>query len=242
MRHSETLGMIAPALVAALSEIGGVKKGASNPGFKGAKYATLEAVIEASKGILAANDIALIQFPGAFVNGSMTLETVLFHASGEWITGQEAFGVVLGKHDPQGVGSALTYARRYAQQSVLNMPSVDDDGNAASGVTARSLRPAPGAKEAPGQPKRDSGPSEPDGKDFWKCEGPGMSAHAAKAAKLDDVHEQMRSELDRIPTAEAWRKWADDNLDDIQKMPLSWRMVLRSEAEERGVELGVFAK
>ena len=90
--------------------------------------------------------------------------------------------------------------------------------------------------------RTDSGPGEVEGKDFWKCEGSGMSAHAAKAAKLDDVHEQMRSELYCIPTAEAWRKWADDNLDDIQKMPLSWRQILRAEAEERGVELGVFAK
>lgn len=90
--------------------------------------------------------------------------------------------------------------------------------------------------------RSDTGPGEVEGRDFWKCEGPGMSAHAAKAAKLDEVHEQMRSELDRIMTAEAWRKWADDNLDDIQKMPLSWRMILRAEAEEHGIELGVFAK
>jgi len=98
---------------------------------------------------------------------------------------------------------------------------------------------------APAQSKlgnrSDTGPGEVEGKDFWKCEGPGMSAHAAKAAKLDDVHEQMRSELDRIPTAEAWRTWADTNLEDIQKMPLSWRMILRSEAEEKGRFLGAIA-
>lgn len=89
--------------------------------------------------------------------------------------------------------------------------------------------------------RTDSGPGEPGGKDFWKCEGPGMTAHAAKAAKLDMVHEDMRSELDRIPTGEAFKKWCEDNLEDIQKMPLSWRQILRSEAEERGRELGVIA-
>lgn len=237
MRHSESLANIAPALVTALSEIGGVKKGASNPAFRGSKYATLEAVIEASKGILAENDIALLQFPGAFINGSMTLETVLFHASGEWITGQEAFGVVLGKHDPQGVGSALTYARRYAQQAVLNMPAVDDDGNAASGP----VRKAPGAAETPNQPPRDRGVSEVDGKDWWGAEGAGMTAHQAKKDGWDDRHEQMRSQIDKLTTAASWKDWCAVNADDIKLMPKSWRIILRGEAEERGKFLGAIA-
>lgn len=129
MRTSETLGKIAPALVKALSEIGGVGRAADNPFFK-SKYATLENVIDASKPILAANGIVLVQFPGAFNGGAMSLETVLLHDSGEWVSGSEAFGVATGKQDPQAVGSALTYARRYAQMAVLNMPAVDDDGEA----------------------------------------------------------------------------------------------------------------
>lgn len=129
MRTSETLGKIAPALVKALSEIGGVEKGSTNPHFK-SKFANLETVIEASKPTLAKHGIVLMQFPAAFSQGAMSLETVLFHESGEWITGSEAFGVATGKQDPQAVGSALTYARRYAQMAVLNMPAVDDDGEA----------------------------------------------------------------------------------------------------------------
>lgn len=116
-----------------------------------------------------------------------------------------------------------------------------DDNKYIAEVTAEFAKDAKEEKSKLGN-RTDSGPGEVEGKDFWKCEGPGMSAHAAKAAKLDDVHEQMRSDLDLIPTAEAWRKWADDNLEDIQKMPLSWRQILRTEAEERGIELGVFAK
>ena len=130
MRHSETMGKIAPALVKALAEIGGVAKGADNPFFK-SKYATLENVIDASKPILAAHGLAMIQFPGAYGSGAMSLDTVILHESGEWISGVEAFGVATGKQDPQAIGSALTYARRYAQMAVLNMPAVDDDGEAA---------------------------------------------------------------------------------------------------------------
>ena len=130
MKSSASLGAIAPALVAALAEIGGVAKGKTNPAFK-SKYATLENVIEASKGILASHGIALLQFPAAFSGGAMSLDTVLLHESGEWLSGEEAFGVATSKSDPQAVGSALTYARRYAQMAVLNMPAVDDDGEAA---------------------------------------------------------------------------------------------------------------
>lgn len=131
MKSSASIAKLAPALVAALAEIGGVAKGKTNPHFK-SKYATLENVIEASKGILAANGIALLQFPAAFSGGAMSLDTVLLHESGEWLSGEEAFGVATGKQDPQAVGSALTYARRYAQMAVLNMPAVDDDANAAT--------------------------------------------------------------------------------------------------------------
>lgn len=131
MRHSETLSAIAPAIVAALAEIEGASKGAVNPHFKN-RYANLEAVIDASKATLAKHGLALMQFPGAMQGNAMTLETVLLHTSGEWLTGSEAFGVALAKADPQGIGSALTYARRYAQMSALNMPAVDDDGEAAT--------------------------------------------------------------------------------------------------------------
>lgn len=129
MKTSSSIAKIAPALVKALSEIGGVGKAADNTFFK-SKYATLENVIDASKPILTANGITLIQFPSSFNQGAMSLETVLLHESGEWISGDEAFGVATGKADPQAVGSALTYARRYAQMAVLNMPAVDDDGEA----------------------------------------------------------------------------------------------------------------
>lgn len=128
MRSSETLTKIAPALVAALAKIEGAAKTKVNPGFK-SRYADLETVIDASRDILAAHELTVIQLPGALVGGVLNLETILMHSSGEWISGE--MGIALGKTDPQGVGSALTYARRYAQMAALNMPAVDDDGEAA---------------------------------------------------------------------------------------------------------------
>lgn len=144
MKSSASIATLAPALVAALAEIGGVSKGKTNPHFK-SKYATLESVIEASKGILANHGIALMQFPSAFNGGAMSLDTVLLHESGEWLSGEEAFGVATGKQDPQAVGSALTYARRYAQMAVLNMPAVDDDAEAAVRPPGQSKPQEPSA-------------------------------------------------------------------------------------------------
>lgn len=131
MQHSSSLTAIAPALVEALSKIGGVHKGKANPAFKGTKYADLESVINASKATLAEHDISLIQFPGDLINGVQHMETVFLHKSGEFMSAE--MGIALGKVDPQGVGSALTYMRRYAQMAALNMPAVDDDGEAAMG-------------------------------------------------------------------------------------------------------------
>lgn len=143
MKTSETLTNIAPALVKALAKIEGVAKTKANPGFKGSKYATLEAVIEASKEHLTECGLTILQLPGALIDGVLTLETVILHESGEFISG--CFGIALGKQDPQGVGSAITYARRYALMSALNMPAVDDDGEAAQGRYHEPREQAPPA-------------------------------------------------------------------------------------------------
>ena len=141
MKHSDTLAAIAPALVAALGKIEGAAKTKANPGFKGTKYADLETVINASRDILTEHGLTIIQLPGACAAGILNLETILMHTSGEWISGE--MGIALGKTDPQGVGSALTYARRYAQMAALNMPAVDDDGERAMGRE----HPTPSAEE-----------------------------------------------------------------------------------------------
>lgn len=129
MKSSDTLAAISPALVAAINAIEGVKKGASNPAFKGTKYATLEAVIEAAHEHLAANKLAVLQGPGMMQGNALTVTTRLIHESGEWI--ETDFAIPLAKQDPQAAGSAVTYARRYSLMAMLNMPAVDDDGESA---------------------------------------------------------------------------------------------------------------
>jgi hypothetical protein len=127
---SADIGKLAAALCKAQKDMEGAKKDAKNPAFK-SKYATLENVIDVAKPALTSEGIAFTQAPGAVIDGVLEMTTMLIHGeSGQWM--RSTLHVPLGKRDAQGVGSAITYARRYALMSVLGIPAEDDDGNAAS--------------------------------------------------------------------------------------------------------------
>lgn len=130
MKHSESIKAIAPALLAAQKAIAFAKKDSTNPHFKN-KYADLPAVIEAIKPALNDAGISYIQTPAPSDDGKLHLTTTLLHESGEWIA--DTLVMPLPKQDPQGYGSAITYARRYALAAITGLYQDDDDGNAASG-------------------------------------------------------------------------------------------------------------
>jgi hypothetical protein len=122
---------LAPAYIKAWGEIGtGVVKDRNNPHF-GSEYATLHATLEAGKEKLAANGLALLQAPGAVVDGSIEIIGMLLHTSGEAVTFKTLVPLG-GKLTAQSVGSAITYGRRYQALAVFGLAPVDDDGNAAS--------------------------------------------------------------------------------------------------------------
>jgi hypothetical protein len=93
-----------------------------------------------------------MQTPSPSDSGTLALTTRLVHESGEWI--EDTATLPLPKNDPQGYGSAMTYARRYALSAITGLYQDDDDGNAASN----------GLSKQPAQPKADSkqGDPEPD--------------------------------------------------------------------------------
>ncbi len=128
MQMSQNTASIVPALLKAQKEMGGAVKSSKNPYFK-SSYADLGSVLAACKDILNAHGIVILQ--PHFSNDKGTyVQTVLFHESGEFITSDTP--VVCSKpNDPQALGSAITYARRYSLQSFLSMPAEDDDGESA---------------------------------------------------------------------------------------------------------------
>jgi hypothetical protein len=120
---------IAAALVKAQREFGPALKTSSNPHFK-SRYADLAACVEAVMDGLNNNGIMLMQHCHESDSG-VIVETVFVHESGE-IFSAGKLHVPATKHDAQGYGSALTYARRYSLMAACGIAPEDDDGNAAS--------------------------------------------------------------------------------------------------------------
>ena len=120
---------IAGAIVKAQMAFGPALKTAQNPHFK-SRYADLSACVEAVIEALNANGIALIQRTLPCESG-VTVETVFLHTSGETMS-SGPLHVPASKNDPQGYGSALTYARRYSLMAACGIAPEDDDGNAAA--------------------------------------------------------------------------------------------------------------
>lgn len=132
MQKSETIGELAKALALAQAEIEGAKKDSENPFFR-SKYADLASVRDACQSALSKQGIAVVQVPATAVMENATVvsvETLMMHSSGEWISGD--LGAVPVKDDPQGIGSCITYLRRYALAAFAGVAPEDDDGNAAS--------------------------------------------------------------------------------------------------------------
>lgn len=127
---------IAPAFIKAKKAFGPALKDKTNPAFK-SKYADLGACLDAVDDALLANGIAVLQETFEDATG-VTVETVFLHESGETIRGGKLH-VPASKQDPQGYGSALTYARRYSLQAACGIAPEDDDGNAASGRKAKTV-------------------------------------------------------------------------------------------------------
>lgn len=128
MLTSETITAIMPAFIKAQGNFAPALKSATNPHFN-SKYVALDGVIDAVSGALRDEGIAIMQQTDVTEHGGTILITRLIHESGEWIASRYPVHPV--KSDPQGEGSALTYARRYALMALVGIAPEDDDGNAA---------------------------------------------------------------------------------------------------------------
>lgn len=120
---------IAKSLVKAQKAFGPALKSATNPHFR-SKYADLSACVEAVIDALNGAGIALVQHSHECEDG-VIVETVFVHESGETYSAGKLH-VPASKKDPQGYGSALTYARRYSLMAACGIAPEDDDGNAAA--------------------------------------------------------------------------------------------------------------
>ena len=148
MKTSQSIGALAKALAEAQIEITAAAMDAKNPHF-GSRYATLASVVDASKP-LARHGIAVSQ-AAEVDNGRVIVSTILMHASGEWIS--ESISLKPRQDDPQSVGSAITYGRRYLLAALAGIAADDDDdGNAATDPRKPAVKPAAKPSKKPAQP------------------------------------------------------------------------------------------
>lgn len=117
------------ALAKAQGAIKNALKDSDNPYFK-SKYADLAACWDVARETLSANGICVIQAP-TFNQEKVGVVTRLGHSSGQWM--ECVLVLPTAKHDAQGIGSAITYARRYSLSAMVGIATEDDDGNSASG-------------------------------------------------------------------------------------------------------------
>lgn len=155
IRSSESIAALAAALVDAQAEMPEVPKGAvGQVGTARRKYSDIADVIETVRPVLHAHGLSYVQFPGTDDRGVTTVTTRLVHKSGEWMEG--TVSMPSGGNGAQGVGSAITYARRYSLVAMLGLASEDDDGAGASAPPPRQQ-----AQRAPRQEQQPEPPANP---------------------------------------------------------------------------------
>lgn len=189
------------AFVKAQTQFAPALKASTNPQFK-SKYVDLAGCVEAVLDALNTNGIGLVQKTHQDETG-VTVETVFIHLSGESLEAGRLH-VPASKQDPQGYGSALTYARRYSLMAACGIAPEDDDGNAASRARQEPVKARAGVAQdvlatSPAMPK--------DMTDY-----------------LDDLAGQVKDAFATQGAQGAYERIDIEGLDNIQKIYLSTQL------------------
>jgi hypothetical protein len=202
---SPEIGELAKALPAAQAAITKVGKDAANPHFQ-SRYASLTEIADAILPAMNGAGITVLQPVSADVDG-VQVTTVLLHSSGQWLRSTHV--VPVSRRDAQGVGSALTYARRQALQALLTVAPQGEDDDAEGAVGRGAGRP-PLPPPPPQQSDRAARVTRLERtvgevktlRDLTKAWDLAKALRAelaaeepATAARLDDLHERRHAEL-----------------------------------------------
>jgi hypothetical protein len=188
MLKSEQINELSAALAKAQSEIENASKTSSNPHFK-SKYADLAEILNTVRPVFSAHGLAIVQMP-SFESGIAHVETLLTHSSGQWIS--NVCSAPVGKQDAQGVGSAITYLRRYSLAAFAGVAQEDDDGNSAVGKHApqqQAAKPQPQPQPMTAEIMEKAAQSIRDGK-----------ANVQRIAKAYILSDEQRAALIAIET------------------------------------------
>lgn len=195
--HSDTIGEVTAALVEAQAVMPAVQKLREGQARAAKyKYATLDAILDAIRPVLALHKLGVTQESMPISDGYVRVRTVVRHASGEWIADD---GIVLPAGDtPQTYGSAISYARRYGIQALLGI-STEDDTDASTVARKR----AKAAKDQPVAPPAGP-PADPNLKKMLE-------------ARINELPETIREQVrDRVKKARiGWRTLSEANAEKV---------------------------
>jgi hypothetical protein len=224
---SETTATLCAALVAAQAGLKPIAKDGKNPAFR-SRYATLDGIMETVRPALAAHGLAVVQgviHPETGEGGRLVgimVETRLIHTSGEWLA--SVVPVPVAKGDAHGLGSALSYGRRYGISALLALSTdEDDDGNAAAKAPPAKpqAKPAPAAP-APGQRLHDRVPTTPPPEGMSLAKAETVELKGQRLADMDD------DRLDKL------RAWAEEKGNAFILAAIDTIQAAREAADEPG--------
>jgi ERF superfamily len=202
MKTSETISAIATAFATAQAELKNAPFDRENPHYK-SRYATLASVRDTVAPVLSKQGLAVIQTTD-IVDGTWCVLTRLMHKSGEWIESVYPFNL----DKPQAMGSALTYARRYALSSICGIASEeDDDGNEGNKGDAPKAMPS--------------------------ANGTQGASKSATRGEYDTFIKAIRNATGLA----ALDRWENENLGAIDKLSPDWVDELRVEFGDKKSEL-----
>ena len=187
MNKSDSIAALATSLSAAQGEMENAGKNSINPHFK-SKYADLAEVINTVRPVLSKHGLSVMQFP-SYSDGIVHVETVIAHKSGEWMS--EKCSAPAQKQDPQGVGSAISYLRRYSLAAVCNLAQEDDDANASSKAPKQYAKPMPAPAQVQ-KPVPAPVPNEPMMTDQQRRILMSIYGDAPREIRLEDANEHFQ--------------------------------------------------
>jgi len=212
-RSSETVAALASALAKAQAELvnpeksltATIRTGRPGEGERSFRYAPLSRGLDIVRKTLGQHEIATLQTTAIDQSaGMVNLTTTLAHASGEWIASDWPVCPIAETGNPQRMGAALTYARRYALFTLVGIAGEDDlDAPDLCAAPERALQPLGGS--SPGQPR---GPGNGRGHGSTKSE----SRVVLDPAQSAEVRDKLLIEVEDLASADLAATWAGEAL------------------------------
>jgi hypothetical protein len=245
-RCSESVAALASALAKAQAELvnpeksltATVRTGRPGEGERSFRYASLSSGLDIVRKTLGQHEIATLQTTAIDQTAGMVhLTTTLAHASGEWIASDWPVCAIAETANPQRMGAALTYARRYALFTLVGIAGEDDvdapdlcAGPNASSSTAPQRALQLGDGNSPGRPQ---GPGNGRGRGSTKSE-PRVILDPAQSAQLRD---NLLIEVENIASLELAATWAREALVAKNRLAASDAKLIEAAFERRLAEL-----